>query len=47
MLGYAFIAEYYDSEAEDPELEYLTFLTDNLEGDTHALQAFLGEWVNE
>ena len=43
MLGYAYIAEYYNSNEEDPAPNYLGFLTENLEGDTHALQAFLGE----
>lgn len=52
MLGYAYIAEFYGttvtadcgpSDEESLPQQYVGFLTQNLEGDTHALQAFLGE----
>lgn len=42
MLSYASVSEYY-SQPDDSV--YLGFLSQDLEGDTNALQAFLGEWV--
>ena len=41
MLSYASVSEYY-SQPDDSV--YLGFLSQDLEGDTNALQAFLGEW---
>jgi hypothetical protein len=44
MLGYSYIAEFYNSQDKAPLIpDYQGFLTLCLEGDTHALQAFLGE----
>ena len=40
MLSYACVAEFF-SQPDSPA--YLTFLSENLEGDTNALQVFLGE----
>ena len=40
MLSYACVAEFF-SQPDSPA--YLTFLAENLEGDTNALQVFLGE----
>ena len=50
MLGYAYVQRYYltqDYFEDKPDFEYLTFLTENLEGDVHALQAFLGEYTHQ
>ena len=42
MLLYTCVAEYFSK----PDTSgYLGFLSENLEGDTNVLQAFLGEWV--
>ena len=40
MASYSCIAEFF---SEPDSMAYLSFLCENLEGDTNALQAFLGE----
>ena len=40
MSSYACIAEFF---SETDSMAYLSFLCENLEGDTNALQAFLGK----
>ena len=42
MLGYTCIAEFFTSK-KSRALGYLSFLSESFEGDTNALQAFLGE----
>lgn len=52
MLSYTYIEAYYSLKDNDQhglpaELEYLSFLNESLEGQTHALQAFLGARLSQ